>query len=68
MQRVKWLHFNFHDLIVQLTDETDGVLKLQRLGGHDGTDRTLGGIPNLNGFVAVVASLGSVRKHGFEMR
>ena len=49
-------------------DETDGVLKLQRLGGHDGADRTPGGIPNLNRLIAVIATLGSVRKHGFEVR
>ena len=43
------------NLCVQLSDESDGVSKLQRLCGHYRANRDSGHLTNLNGLFSVIA-------------
>ena len=58
---------NVLDLPIQLTNEPDSVLKLQRFGRHDGADGTPGGLSDFNRLLPTVASLRCVGQDSLEV-
>ena len=53
------MKLNFFNFSVKLSDEFDGVLELQRFGGHIGTDGRSCSIADLFRFLLAVTTLGS---------